>query len=79
MTPILNMRRTVTEDHELHGQTLRAGDEVLLMYSAANRDPSAFDDPERFDVTRARQPPRRVRVRHALLPRAPRWPGSRSA
>ncbi|HZQ84130.1 MAG TPA: cytochrome P450 [Acidimicrobiales bacterium] len=52
VTPILNMRRSVTEDHELHGQRLRAGDEVLLMYGAANRDPAVFDTPERFDVTR---------------------------
>ena len=47
------MRRTVTADHELHGQRLHAGDEVLLMYGAANRDPDVFDEPERFDVTRS--------------------------
>ena len=51
-TPILNMRRTVTVDHELHGQQLRAGDEVLLMYGAANSDDRAFSEPGRFDVTR---------------------------
>jgi cytochrome P450 family 142 subfamily A polypeptide 1 len=51
-TPILNMRRTVTVDHELHGQQLRAGDEVLLMYGAANSDDRAFSEPDRFDVTR---------------------------
>jgi len=53
VTPILNMRRTVTADHELRGQQLHAGDEVLLMYGAANRDPDVFDEPERFDVTRS--------------------------
>jgi cytochrome P450 family 142 subfamily A polypeptide 1 len=52
VTPILNMRRTVTEDHELHGKQLRTGDEVLLMYASANRDERVFDDPDRFDVTR---------------------------
>jgi cholest-4-en-3-one 26-monooxygenase len=52
-TPVLNMRRTVTEDHELHGQQLRAGDQVLLMYGAANSDERAFPAPGRFDVTRA--------------------------
>jgi cholest-4-en-3-one 26-monooxygenase len=52
VTPILNMRRTATEDHELHGQPIGAGDQVLLMYGSANRDPAAFTDPERFDVTR---------------------------
>jgi cholest-4-en-3-one 26-monooxygenase len=51
-TPILNMRRTVTVDHELHGQQLRAGDQVLLMYGAANSDDREFDEPDRFDVTR---------------------------
>src|SRR5579862_4039391 len=34
VTPILNMRRTATVDHELQGQAIRAGDELLLMYSA---------------------------------------------
>jgi cholest-4-en-3-one 26-monooxygenase len=51
-SPLLNMRRTVTVDHELHGQVLRAGDQVLLMYAAANSDDRAFDEPDRFDVTR---------------------------
>jgi cytochrome P450 family 142 subfamily A polypeptide 1 len=51
-TPILNMRRTVTVDHELHGQQLREGDQVLLMYGAANSDDREFDEPDRFDVTR---------------------------
>ncbi len=52
VSPILNMRRTVTEEHELHGQTLREGDQVVLMYASANRDPRAFTDPDRLDVTR---------------------------
>jgi cytochrome P450 family 142 subfamily A polypeptide 1 len=52
VSPILNMRRTATETHELHGQTIRAGDEVLLMYAAANRDERVFVDPETFDVAR---------------------------
>jgi cholest-4-en-3-one 26-monooxygenase len=51
-TPILNMRRTVTVDHELHGQRLREGDHVLLMYGAANTDDHEFEEPGRFDVTR---------------------------
>jgi cytochrome P450 family 142 subfamily A polypeptide 1 len=52
VTPILNMRRTATEDHEIHGQTVRAGDELVLMYSSANRDERVFDDPDTLDVTR---------------------------
>jgi cytochrome P450 family 142 subfamily A polypeptide 1 len=53
VSPIVNMRRTVREDHELHGQQLHTGDEMLLLYGAANRDERAFTDPERFDVTRS--------------------------
>jgi len=53
VTPVLNMRRTATEDHELHGREVHEGDEVLLLYGAANRDPRAFDDPDTLDVTRA--------------------------
>jgi cytochrome P450 family 142 subfamily A polypeptide 1 len=51
-TPILNMRRTVTEAHELHGRQLTPGDHVLVMYGAANTDDREFDAPEQFDVTR---------------------------
>ena len=51
-TPILNMARVVTEDHELDGHELLAGDQVLLMYSSANRDEVVFDDPDTFDVGR---------------------------
>ena len=52
VTPVLNMRRTAAVDHELHGQAICAGDQLLLMYAAANRDPRAFQDPEHLDVTR---------------------------
>jgi cholest-4-en-3-one 26-monooxygenase len=52
VSPVLNMRRTVTEDHELHGQQLHKGDELLLMYASANRDEREFATPELFDVTR---------------------------
>ena len=53
-TPILNMRRTVTTAHDLHGQQLQEGDQVLLMYGAANSDEREFDNPDVLDVTRPR-------------------------
>lgn len=53
VTPILNMRRTVTSDFEFRGKQMKAGDEVLLMYGSGNRDERMFKDPERFDVTRS--------------------------
>ncbi len=52
VTPILNMRRTTTADHELHGEQISAGDEILLMYGSANRDERVFDNPDTFDVKR---------------------------
>jgi cytochrome P450 family 142 subfamily A polypeptide 1 len=54
VSPVLNMRRTVTRDHELHGQELHEGDELILMYPSANRDERAFERPDEFDVTRTR-------------------------
>jgi cytochrome P450 family 142 subfamily A polypeptide 1 len=53
VSPILNMRRTATADHELHGKSIRKGDELLLLYASANRDALAFEDPDLLDVTRA--------------------------
>jgi len=52
VTPIHNMCRVATREVELGGETIRAGEQVVLMYSAANRDPAHFADPERLDVTR---------------------------
>ncbi|MGW4796914.1 cytochrome P450 [Nonomuraea sp. NPDC004297] len=51
-TPVLNMCRSATRDTTLHGQDIRAGQQVLLMYGSANRDPEVFTDPDVFDVTR---------------------------
>jgi len=53
VSPVLNMRRTATETHELHGQKIREGDEILLMFPSANRDPEQFPEPDRYDVTRS--------------------------
>lgn len=52
VTPIHNMCRVATEDVEIGGGTVRAGDQVVLMYSSANRDPAHFDRPEDLDLTR---------------------------
>ncbi len=41
-----------TEDLTLHGQHIRAGDAVIPVPASANRDPQAFADPDRLDLTR---------------------------
>jgi len=56
VSPLLNMRRTATRDVELHGETIREGDQVLLMYASANRDEAVFDDPQHFDIERHPNP-----------------------
>jgi cytochrome P450 family 142 subfamily A polypeptide 1 len=53
VSPIKNMARRMTRDVELHGQQLRAGQKLLLLYPAANRDERAFADPDAFDITRS--------------------------
>jgi cytochrome P450 len=52
-SPVTYMRRTATEDLELHGKQIQAGDKLAMFYLAANRDEAVFDDPHRFDVRRS--------------------------
>lgn len=50
--PAQNTRRFVAEDTEVAGQALRAGDAILVVFAAANRDPALNPDPDRFDPAR---------------------------
>lgn len=50
--PAKTVVRLMAEDVELRGRTLRRGDRVFLSPSSANRDPEAFEDPDRLDITR---------------------------
>jgi cytochrome P450 len=52
-TPTAGMWRIVKQDTELGGVAIPAGAVVQLRYAAANRDPSKFHDPDRFDIERA--------------------------
>jgi cytochrome P450 family 142 subfamily A polypeptide 1 len=52
ISPIKNMARTVVNDVEIRGETLHAGDQVILMYPSANRDADEFPEPFTFDVKR---------------------------
>jgi cytochrome P450 len=55
-TPVMDFARTATEDVELGGQKIEAGDKVAMFYCSSNRDESVFDEPHRFDITRAPSP-----------------------
>jgi cholest-4-en-3-one 26-monooxygenase len=47
-----HFRRTATEDVELSGTQIKAGEKVLMWYVSSNRDESKYEDPDRFDVER---------------------------
>ncbi|MEU8551021.1 cytochrome P450 [Streptomyces roseoverticillatus] len=53
--PLMNAINVLValEDFTLHGQRIRAGDAVLPVIASANRDPDAFPDPDRLDLTRS--------------------------
>jgi cytochrome P450 len=55
-SPIIFMRRNLTEDVEMRGVQMRAGDKVSMWYNSANRDERRFDNPWLFDVTRDPNP-----------------------
>ena len=48
--------RVAAADLEMGGRTIREGQRVFAFMNSANRDPEAFDDPERFDIGRAQNP-----------------------
>lgn len=46
--------RTATKDTELGGQKIAEGEKVVMWYTSASRDEDVFDDPDTFDVRRAK-------------------------
>jgi cytochrome P450 family 142 subfamily A polypeptide 1 len=56
VSPIKNMARTAARDVELEGATIKAGQELILLYPSANRDAAVFDDPDTFDIFRSPNP-----------------------
>ncbi len=55
-SPVLQFARFVTEDTEINGQPVAAGDKVGLFYCSANRDEAVFDSPGVFDLQRSSNP-----------------------
>jgi cholest-4-en-3-one 26-monooxygenase len=56
-SPFVRMQRTLLQDHELHGTTLKEGDKIVVLYPAANRDPRVWERPRAFDIRRSFEKP----------------------
>jgi cytochrome P450 len=51
-SPVYHFRRTAMRDVELHGQTIKEGDKVVMWFASGNRDDAQFADPYRLDLSR---------------------------
>ncbi len=52
VTPVRHFMRTATQDYELGGKTIKAGESAILWYPSANRDEDIFTDAFQFKVDR---------------------------
>jgi unspecific monooxygenase len=50
--PVQLTMRTALADTEAGGRPIRAGEQILLVLGAANRDPEVFAEPDRLDLRR---------------------------
>jgi len=51
-SPVKSIQRIASEDVEMRGKTMKKQDRVRWFISSANRDPSMFEKPDTFDITR---------------------------
>lgn len=51
-SPVHGMARNAATAVDFHGEEIAAGDRIYLAYSAANRDPAVFEDPNSIIVDR---------------------------
>ena len=52
-TPLAHMRRRATQDIEMHGQTIRKGDKVVMWYISGNRDEDVWERPDDLMIERS--------------------------
>jgi cholest-4-en-3-one 26-monooxygenase len=50
---VIQFTRTCTEDTEIRGQRIRAGQTIAMWYPSANRDEDVFEDAYTFDIERS--------------------------
>ena len=55
-SPVMQFRRTATEDTEIRGVKIKEGDKVVIYYPSANRDEDIFPDADTFDIGRTPNP-----------------------
>jgi cytochrome P450 len=51
-SPVMATKRIAAQDVEIHGRTIRAGEEVFLVWGSANRDERHYDRPEECQIDR---------------------------
>jgi cholest-4-en-3-one 26-monooxygenase len=54
--PFTHLSRTARHDTELHGQEIKQGDKIAMLFAAGNFDPDAFADPRTFNLARDPNP-----------------------
>ena len=54
-SPVQMTLRCAVEDCDIHGTPVRAGQDIILLGGSANRDPDAFENPDRLDFNRSKQ------------------------
>jgi cytochrome P450 len=52
MSPVQAMARTCRADTEIRGRQIKAGDRVVLVFGAGNRDPDGFESPDEIQISR---------------------------
>ena len=52
ISPVMHMRRTTTCETQVGDQLMGPGEKIVMWYGAANRDPSVFTNPDKFDIER---------------------------
>ena len=52
-SPVVHFARTVTQDTEVRGVPMKAGETLAMWYPSANRDEDVFEEPDTFDIGRS--------------------------